>query len=244
MSERVRGTTPEGTASEVEAARYVRDMFGRVAPRYDLLNRLLSFNIDQGWRRHTTRRLREVLERPQSRVLDLCCGTGDLLKMLRDESRGQVIGVDFAHQMLVRSKEKTSRVGLAEADGLRLPFADASFDAITIAFGFRNFANYAEGLREMRRVTKPGGCVAILEFSHPPSALVRAGNEIYCQRILPWLGGLVSGASDAYRYLPSSVKKFPGAEELRDDMVAAGFASTSFERLTLGVVALHIGQVS
>jgi demethylmenaquinone methyltransferase/2-methoxy-6-polyprenyl-1,4-benzoquinol methylase len=234
-----RGTTPEGTRNEREAAQYVREMFGRVAPRYDLLNRMLSLQIDQAWRRATVKALRSILDREDAVTLDLCCGTGDLLAMLRAKARGKVLGADFSHPMLLGSRAK-SEAPLVEADGLQLPFGDGVLDLVTIAFGFRNFANYDAGLREMARVLKPGGTLAILEFSTPPNAWIRAGSDLYQNRILPWVGGWVSGEREAYRYLPSSVRKFPDAPELAARMEQVGLR-TEFRRLTFGVVALHRG---
>ena len=235
-----RGTTPQGTATEAEASGWVRQMFGAIAPRYDLLNHLLSFNLDRGWRRRTVDRLRPILERPESRVLDLCCGTGDLTLELARGGCAQVWGSDFCHPMLQRASEK-GVPRLFEGDALRLPVADSSFDLITAAFGFRNFANYRDGLVELLRVLRPGGTLAILEFSTPPNALVRLGYAFYSSRILPFLGGLISGSRSAYEYLPESVRKFPGAEDLAQEMRSLGYETVHFERLTLGIVALHIG---
>jgi demethylmenaquinone methyltransferase / 2-methoxy-6-polyprenyl-1,4-benzoquinol methylase len=241
----MKGATPAGARTEQEAARWVRGMFGRVAPRYDLANHLLSFNIDRHWRRHTVRRVRDILERPGTRALDLCCGTGDLLLELCRGGAGEVFGSDFCHPMLVAAGEKIVRLRasapLFEADALRLPLADRSFDLLTVAFGFRNLANYQAGLAEMRRVLRPGGVAAILEFSQPPNAAFRALYNFYSRRILPWIGGALSGSRDAYTYLPESVRKFPSAQELAEDMRRAGFARVSFEYLTGGIVALHLG---
>ncbi len=163
----MKGTTPEGTHDEMEASRWVRAMFGRVAPRYDLANHLLSFNMDKHWRARTVERVRPVLHRPEARVLDLCCGTGDLTIALEAARGAPVIGSDFCHPMLTAAGRKSSSLRLVEADALRLPFADASLDLITIAFGFRNLANYDAGLVEFRRVLRSGGMLAILEFSQP-----------------------------------------------------------------------------
>jgi demethylmenaquinone methyltransferase / 2-methoxy-6-polyprenyl-1,4-benzoquinol methylase len=240
------GTTPAGAHDEREAAAWVRGMFGRVAHRYDLLNHLLSFNVDRYWRAYAVRRVRHILERPGARVLDLCCGTGDLSLALERRSQSVVLGSDFCHPMLLSAQHKVerrrARVALFESDALHLPVRDASVDLVTVAFGFRNLANYAAGLAEMRRVLRPGGVAAILEFSQPPNALFRAANNLYCRRILPWIGGLVSGAPDAYTYLPESVRKFPAAPELADDMRRAGFEAVSYDYLTGGAVALHLGS--
>jgi demethylmenaquinone methyltransferase/2-methoxy-6-polyprenyl-1,4-benzoquinol methylase len=242
------GTTPAGTANEREAARWVRGMFGRVARRYDLLNHLLSFNADRYWRARTASRLREVLVRPEARVLDICCGTGDLVLALERVRGAGVVGGDFCHPMLVEAARKFARGGfrstLMEADALALPVESASLDCITVAFGFRNLANYQAGLAEMRRALKPGGVAAILEFSQPPNPLFAALYKFYSRRVLPAVGGLVSGSRDAYAYLPESVRKFPSAERLADEMRAVGFRDVRFERMTFGVVALHLGWSS
>jgi demethylmenaquinone methyltransferase/2-methoxy-6-polyprenyl-1,4-benzoquinol methylase len=241
------GATPAGVQGEREAATWVRGMFGRVAPRYDLLNHLLSFHVDRYWRAHTVKRVRDVLQRPGARALDLCCGTGDLTLALARRSGGLVFGSDFCHPMLTAAREKSAarqlRTALFEADALQLPLAGGSFDLITIAFGFRNLANYDAGLTEMRRLLRPGGTMAILEFSQPPNPLIRAMNNLYCRRILPMVGGWISGAPDAYTYLPDSVRKFPAAPELAAKMRRAGFEGVGFEYLTGGMVALHLGRV-
>jgi demethylmenaquinone methyltransferase / 2-methoxy-6-polyprenyl-1,4-benzoquinol methylase len=240
------GTTPLEVRNEQEAARWVRSMFGRVAHRYDLANHLLSFNIDRYWRTHTVRRTQEILRRPDARVLDICCGTGDLVLALAKQGR-PVLGSDFCHPMLVAAHEKIARrhapAVLFESDALALPLRDGSLDLLTVAFGFRNLANYESGLIEMRRVLRPGGMAAILEFSQPPNALFGALYRLYSRRILPWIGGLISGSRDAYTYLPESVRKFPVAPSLAVMMRTAGFADVSFEYLTGGIVALHIGRI-
>jgi len=244
----MKGTTPAGARDEREAARWVRGMFARVAPRYDLANHLLSFNIDRYWRAHTVKRVRHVLARPEARALDICCGTGDLLLALAARSPGTVFGSDFCHPMLAGAGRKIARrrarAVLFEADALNLPVRDASFDAVTVAFGFRNLANYAAGLAEMRRVLRPGGVAAILEFSRPPNPLFGALYRFYSRRILPWIGGALSGSRGAYAYLPESVRKFPTADELAEGMRQAGFQDVRYEYLTLGIAALHLGQVS
>jgi demethylmenaquinone methyltransferase / 2-methoxy-6-polyprenyl-1,4-benzoquinol methylase len=240
----MKGTTPQGARSEREAAEWVRAMFGRVAHRYDLANHLLSFNMDRYWRAHTVARVREVLARPDARVLDICCGTGDLLRALQRAcpAGSPALGSDFCHPMLVAARTKVADGTLFEADALRLPLADASLDLITVAFGFRNLANYDAGLREMRRVLHDGGVAAILEFSQPPNALFGALYSFSSRRVLPAIGGALSGSRDAYAYLPESVRKFPAPEELAGMMRAAGFGRVDFERLTGGIVALHLAQ--
>ena len=240
------GSTPLGIEGEQEAARWVRGMFGRVARRYDLANHLLSCNIDRYWRARTVRRAREILLRPGARVLDICCGTGDLLLALAGQGQ-RVLGSDFCHPMLVAARGKIEQrrapAALFESDALQLPLRDGSLDLLTVAFGFRNLANYEAGLTEMRRVLAPGGMAAILEFSQPPNAAFAAVYNFYSRRVLPWIGGLISGSRDAYTYLPESVRKFPAAAELAAMMRRAGFAEVSFEYLTGGIVALHIGRI-
>jgi demethylmenaquinone methyltransferase/2-methoxy-6-polyprenyl-1,4-benzoquinol methylase len=238
------GTKPEGISDERQAAAWVRSMFGGIAGHYDLLNHLLSFNLDRYWRRRTVRRLAREVPRG-GRVLDLCCGTGDLLVGLERELGCPAIGADFCHPMLTAAREKLGRKrlrsGLLEADGLQLPLGDESLDAITIGFGFRNFANYRRGLDEMLRVLKPGGVVAILEFSQPRIRPFAALYDWFSERVLPRIGGVISGSSQAYSYLPESIRRFPNAEQLATDMRTAGFSRVEFERMTGGVVALHLG---
>ena len=236
---------PEGARSEQEAARWVRGMFGRVAGRYDLANHLLSMNIDKLWRARTVKRVRPVLDRPGARVLDICCGTGDLVLALAKHHA--VLGSDFCHPMLVIARDKIGErrapAVVFESDALSLPVRDSSLDLVTVAFGFRNLANYEAGLDEMRRVLRPGGMVAILEFSTPPNAIFGAFYNLYSRRVLPWIGGMISGSRDAYRYLPESVRKFPNATELAEKMRDAGFRGVRFEYMTGGIVALHLGTI-
>ena len=265
---RLPGTRPEGAHNEAEAAARVREMFSRIAPRYDFLNHLLSLSFDRLWRRRTARRLGHILAREDARVLDLCCGTGDLTLALARGARATVLGTDFAHPMLVLAKEKSKRalgghgssravkrnknsgasapeaggMEYLESDALRLPFAGASFDLATAAFGFRNLANYEAGLREILRMLKPGGEVGILEFSEPRGRVFAPLYRFYFTRVLPRIGGLVSGSAASYQYLPSSVLKFPSAEELRVLMEQVGFSDARFEHWTGGVVAFHTAR--
>lgn len=236
------GTTPRGANTEQDAARWVRGMFGRIAGRYDLLNHLLSFNLDRRWRARTVDRVSEILARPDARVLDLCCGTGDVLLAMEARRKCAAFGSDFCHPMLVEAKRKV-RSPLFEADALRLPIRDRSLDLITIAFGFRNLANYRRGLEELRRVLKPGGMVAILEFSQPSNRVFAALYGFFSTRVLPWVGGMISGSRDAYSYLPESIRKFPSAEQLTSEIRAAGFDRVEFQRMTGGAVVLHVGRV-
>jgi demethylmenaquinone methyltransferase / 2-methoxy-6-polyprenyl-1,4-benzoquinol methylase len=236
------GTTPRGVSGEQAAAQWVRGMFGKIAGHYDLLNHLLSFNLDRRWRARLVERVANV---PGTRVLDLCCGTADVLLSLEARRGAAVMGSDFCHPMLVEARKKIAARGfrspLFEADALALPLADGSLDLITIAFGFRNLANYEHGLNELLRVLKPGGVVAILEFSQPTNRVFGALYRFFSTRVLPWVGGLVSGSREAYSYLPESIRKFPGAEELAEKMRAAGFSQVEFEQMTGGAVALHVG---
>jgi len=240
------GSTPTGTDNERQASAWVRGMFGQIVPRYDLLNHLLSMNIDRYWRSRTVTRLSNLLNDPDSRILDICCGTGDLTLALQARSKAPIYGSDFCHPMLIAAQKKAQQRGarapLFESDALALPLADASLDLVTTAFGFRNLANYQRGLEELRRVLKPGGWLAILEFSTPPNAALAWAYGFYSRAILPRVGGWLSGSKDAYTYLPDSVRKFPDASGLADQMRAAGFANVRFERMTAGIVALHIGQ--
>jgi len=239
------GTTPPGTSSEEQASGWVRRMFADIAPKYDLLNHLLSFNIDRGWRKVLLKRMTAVLERPDARILDLCCGTGDVLLDLQAKSKTRILGADFCHPMLMAARRKAALRGfeapLIEGDAMKLPLADASLDAISVAFGFRNLVNYSGALREFLRVLKPGGTLAILEFSHPPGVIMRTAYGFYSGVVLPAIGALISGSREAYAYLPESVSKFPKAAALRELLLDAGFHESTFELLTGGVAALHLG---
>ncbi len=247
--EKLPGTRPEGARDEREAAARVRQMFGRIVPRYDFLNHLLSFSLDRVWRRRTARRFLHILRRPEARILDLCCGTGDLafaLDRARADSAAQrmpVIGADFVEGMLERACDKACRNNheavFAAADALHLPFADASFDLVTSAFGFRNLASYEQGLREFARVLKQGGEVGILEFSEPVRAPMAGIFRFYFKNILPRVGGAISGDREAYAYLPGSVAKFPSPLELAALMRQAGFADVSIASWNFGSVVLH-----
>ncbi len=225
-------------------------MFSHIAPRYDLANHLLSFNLDRVWRRRVGRQFGHILARADARVLDLCCGTGDLTLALLRGGQATVFGTDFAHPMLVLAQEKSARAGPAgerlggyvEADVLQLPFAEASFDLATAAFGFRNLANYARGLREIHRILRPGGEVGILEFAEPGGTLFAPLYRFYFTRILPRLGRALSGDSTAYSYLPSSVEAFPSLEDLAALMTRVGFADARFELWTGGIVSLHTAR--
>jgi len=247
----VKGTQPEGAANEADASRRVREMFTQIAPRYDLLNHLLSLQLDRLWRKRVARQLRPILARPDATVLDLCCGTGDLSFALAREGKAHIYGADFAHPMLVRAKQKNSSLGgdhsqpnpnalpFLEADALRLPFADGSFDLVTTAFGFRNLANYEAGLREIQRILKPRGTIAILEFTEPPDDFVGNVFRWYYRNVLPRIGALISGDSSAYTYLPKSVARFFRPPELAALMSQVGYQFVAYKVWTFGTVALH-----
>lgn len=248
-----KGTLPEGALNEADASRKVREMFTQIAPRYDFLNHILSLQLDRLWRARTAKILRPILERADAKVLDLCCGTGDLAFALGRQAKGRVWGADFAHTMLVRalakakgaSRESGARlIPFVESDALRLPFADSSFDLVTAAFGFRNLANYETGLGEIRRVLKPGGTIAILEFSEPKPGWFGDLYRWYFRSVLPRLGGLISGDKAAYTYLPKSVARFFQPEELKALMAKSGFDGSDARVWTGGTVALHTGTKS
>lgn len=249
------GTRPEGVRDEREAGLHVRDMFSRIAPRYDFLNHLLSFSLDRVWRRRTARIFSDVLARPEARVIDLCCGTGDLaFALARRRARliagatgtASVFGSDFVEGMLVRAGQKAhangAHVSFAGADALGLPFADEAFDLVTAAFGFRNLANYESGLREFARILKPGGQVGILEFSEPERGALGGVFRMYFRHVLPRIGGAISGDKQAYAYLPGSVAKFPSASRLRELMERNGFTDVRVRSWNFGSVLLHSGR--
>jgi demethylmenaquinone methyltransferase/2-methoxy-6-polyprenyl-1,4-benzoquinol methylase len=249
------GTRPEGATDEAEASRRVREMFSRIAPRYDFLNHLLSLSFDRLWRRRVARRFLPILMRSNARIFDLCCGTGDLTMALDRARAGAptqsdrhyaIVGSDFAAPMLERAQGKSRssnrRLVFAAADALLLPFADASFDLVTVAFGFRNLANYERGLAEVARVLRPGGQMGILEFNEPRRGPLAALYRFYFRRILPRVGGVISGDASAYSYLPGSVENFPQPAELREWMTRAGFRDVRTELWTFGIVALHTGR--
>jgi len=235
------GLTEAGQKKTEEHARRVREMFANIAPRYDLINHLLSVNIDKQWRRRVVQKLGALLP-PEARVLDVGCGTGDLSIELFEKTAAHVTGVDFCGPMLKLAKEKAPQLQFIEGDALSLPFAEASFDGLTTGFALRNFADVDRGLRELLRVLKPNGYVAILEFSHPANPVFASFVRFYNWRLLPWIGGLVSGSRGAYEYLPDSISKFPNQEALAAMMRAAGFVEVSFENLSGGIAALHIGR--
>jgi len=243
------GTRPEGAQTEAEASRQVQEMFSRIAPRYDFLNHFLSLSLDRVWRLRTARRFAHILANPKARVLDLCCGTGDLTNALERESAQHgggsawIAGADFSAAMLNVAQRKAHaqhrRAAFFAADALRLPFAAASIDLLTAAFGFRNLTNYRAGLAECLRVLRPGGELGILEFSEPKAGLMAALYRAYFSKVLPKIGGAISGNGEAYAYLPASVARFPQPEELAGWMGERGFVDVRYETWTFGAVALH-----
>jgi demethylmenaquinone methyltransferase / 2-methoxy-6-polyprenyl-1,4-benzoquinol methylase len=240
------GAAPEGTRDPASAARAVQEMFSAIAPRYDLVNHVLSFNIDRWWWWRTARTFSAILSRPNAVALDLCCGTGDMAFALRRQagaSGAAIVGADFAHPMLERALQKSNGSSLCwvEADALNLPFPEESFDLVTSAFGFRNLADYDAGLREIVRVLRPGGELGILECSEP-DGLIGKVYGVYFRRVLPALGTAVSGVKGAYAYLPASVGRFPRAAELTARMKAAGFREATWTPYTFGTAGLFRGK--
>ena len=244
------GSKPGGATDEASAAAAVREMFDGIAPRYDVLNHVLSVNIDRLWWWRTARRFREVLARPDAVVLDVCCGTGDMTLALlnrRPAYSRPIIAADFSHQMLVRGVAKFSDRGASEpraiaieADALHLPLADNSVDLITIAYGFRNLANYRAGLDEFHRVLRPGGELGILDFSEPRGPLGKL-YAFYFRRILPALGNRLSGLTGplSYSYIPDSVHKFPRPPQMLENMQTAGFGDATWTPYNSGVAGLY-----
>ncbi len=228
-----------------DGAESVRDMFSRIAPTYDLLNTMLSLGLDERWRREAAE---AAVGGGARRVLDVATGTGRLAFAVKAACPDcAVTGVDFAPPMLDLAREAAARrgldVGFVEADGTALPFADASFDAVTIGYGLRNFADVDAGLREFRRVLRPGGRLVVLEFPPPPGGPLGRAFRLYFERVLPFVGGVVSGSRGAYAYLPRTVKAFLDPEGLKDRMAAAGFAEVYYRLQTFGVSAVHVGAV-
>lgn len=235
-------TTTEPVPTGDAKRSYVKQMFTSIAPRYDLLNHVLSLNIDKRWRRRAVRRLGWEA-RPEGTYLDACAGTLDLAVELatRDGFRGRVVGTDFVVPMLSLGAGKARAVRSVGADTLALPFGDARFDGATVGFGVRNLADLDEGLRELRRVLRPGARLVILEFATPHRWPVRPLYLFYFRRVLPWIGRTVSKHRDAYTYLPASVLRFPEPDALAGRMERAGFRDVHYERRTFGIVAIHWG---
>jgi len=235
-----------GASDEASASVAVRDMFSSIAPKYDLLNHILSMNVDRMWWNRTARMFDSILSRPDAQVLDLCCGTGDmtfaLYRRMKGESTG-LVGADFSHAMLVRAAEKTGEkhIRWVEADALRLPFSTGQFNLVTAAFGFRNLVNYDRGLAEIYRVLATDGEIGILDFGEP-KGLIGAGYRVYFRHVLPAIGTLISGVRGPYAYLPKSVQRFPAPEEMLERMQAVGFREASWTPYTFGIAGLYRGK--
>jgi demethylmenaquinone methyltransferase / 2-methoxy-6-polyprenyl-1,4-benzoquinol methylase len=236
-------TVPAANDAEAAHSAAVREMFAGIAGKYDLLNHLLSLNIDKGWRRRVRAELADVLSRPDAEVLDVACGTGDLSVELKREAKASITGTDFCRPMLAvaRTKDGAEGIPLIEADAMELPFADDSFDAVTIAFGLRNLPNVDRGLAELFRILRPSARLVVLEFSSPVIPGFRQLFNFYFAQVLPRIGGLVSGSRAAYTYLPSSVAKFPDQELLKKIFGDVGFKDVCFTNLTGGIAAIHTG---
>jgi demethylmenaquinone methyltransferase/2-methoxy-6-polyprenyl-1,4-benzoquinol methylase len=249
------GAKPLGTTDEADAAQAVRRMFDSIAPRYDLLNHVLSANVDRLWWRRAARRFRPILAEPDAAILDICCGTGDMTMALlkhRPRHARPVLAADFARGMLSRGALKfgVASVGAGkpyalplEADALHLPLKSASLDLIVTAFGFRNLANYEAGLREFSRVLKPGGQLGILEFSEP-GGLVGKAYAVYFRRVLPAIGRLICGKNGPYNYLPVSVGNFPPPAEMLELMRATGYEECAWQPYTFGIAGLYTAKRS
>ena len=246
MTVQTRGAQPAGTTGEQDAAAAVQAMFDSIAPRYDLLNHILSGSIDRFWWWRTARRFRHILSHPQARIADICCGTGDMTMALlrrRPPLAAPVLAVDFSHQMLMRGAAKFAKHGAiaVEADALHLPIADGTLQLLTTAFGFRNLANYEAGLREFHRVLAPEGELGILDFSEPGGILGKL-YAFYFRRILPRVGRLLSGAGSAYAYLPASVGRFPAPREMLATLESIGFRDVRWTPFTFGIAGLYTAR--
>lgn len=229
---------------QTEHARRVRSMFAGIADHYDLLNHLLSGNTDKRWRGLVAKRMQQAIASDNARLLDVACGTGDLALVLSGRGNARIVAIDFCRPMLTIAARKArgaTRISFLEGDALRLPFVDESFDAATIAFGLRNLASVEDGLRELRRILKTGGQLAVLEFSKPLVPGFRELFQFYFTHVLPRIGGFFSGSRGAYEYLPDSVSRFPDQKRLAEMMRQVGFEKVDYENLTGGIAALHVG---
>ncbi len=239
------GARPIGVTDESATATAVQRMFDTIAPRYDLLNHLLSVGLDRWWWSRAARVFQSVLQKPEAVALDLCCGTGDMTLALlkyrpKTATDAPIFALDFSHQMLSRGAQKFVGHNIIpiEADALHLPLADKSVDLVTSAFGFRNLANYKEGLAELHRVLRPGGQIGILDCNQP-DGVVGAVYNLYFKAILPRLGGLISGDSGAYSYLPASVERFPRTPRMLQLIAEAGFTNGTWTSYTFGTAGLY-----
>jgi demethylmenaquinone methyltransferase/2-methoxy-6-polyprenyl-1,4-benzoquinol methylase len=247
------GARPAGTSDETSVTQSVRQMFNSIAPRYDLLNHVLSAGVDRLWWRRTARRFGAILAIPDAAILDICCGTGDMTVALleyRPPAARPVLAADFARAMLSRGTEKLAarepqapNALAVEADALHLPLRSASLDLVVTAFGFRNLANYETGLRSFYRILKPGGQLGILDFS-VPGGLIGKVYGVYFHRVLPALGRMISASADApsngpYNYLPTSVGNFPPPPEMLSLMRATGFTNCAWQPYTFGIAGLY-----
>ena len=214
----------------------VQRMFDRIAPVYDAMNRVMTVGLDQRWRRATV----QAAVREGERVLDACCGTGDLAVAARKAGAGRVVGLDFSERMLERARRKEPDVEWIQGDVLALPFEDASFDSAVVGFGVRNVEDLEGALQELRRVLRPGGRLGILEITTPRGFLAPF-YRLWFDRIVPLLGRVLPGG-DAYTYLPASVRRFPGPEQLADLLGSCGFEAVRFRLFAGGIVALHVGE--
>ncbi len=241
QKQQVTGAAPEGALDERSAAQAVQQMFDEISPRYDLLNHVLSMNVDRLWWWRTARAFRSRLRRAGARALDLCCGTGDMARALRKQApSATVIGLDFSRGMLTRGRAKFAQhqISPIEGDALHLPFADQTFDLVVSAFGFRNLANYDAGLREIYRVLRPGGEVGILDFSEPGGIFGKL-YSFYFRNVLPKIGTVISGVRGPYSYLPASVSRFPTPGEMIQRMQTAGYRNAHWQPYTFGIAGLY-----
>jgi demethylmenaquinone methyltransferase / 2-methoxy-6-polyprenyl-1,4-benzoquinol methylase len=237
------GARPAAEETEAAAAAHVQSIFNSIAPSYDLLNHLLSMGLDRRWWNRSARSFRTILAQPNARILDLCCGTGDMTAALlkhRPAAAEPVIGLDFSSHMLARARAKLSSANVlwVEGDAMRLPYPDNTFDLVTSAFGFRNLTNYAAALSEIHRVLRPGGRIGILECNQPDGVSGRL-YDLHLHHILPFAGGLISGDRAAYRYLPASIARFPRPPQMLAMLSTAGFTHTAWDSYFLRAAGLY-----
>jgi len=236
---------PPVAPKTMDKSLYVREMFAAIAPRYDATNKLLTAGVDEAWRK---RAIAELAASPAARLLDLCCGTGDLVfHLLRTKPEVSVVGADFCEPMLAgartrsRKEDPTHRAEFIEADVMQLPFADASFDGATMGFSMRNVVDIVATLKEARRVLKPGARFVNLDVSKAPNPLFRRLFNVYFYGLVPLIGGTFGGSKSAYRYLPNSLTNYPDADAMADRFRTAGFSEVKYIRLGGGAIAIHVG---